>query len=196
MTVARRAPPDAILEGYVVDGQTGRTIPNASLVLSEPETGAIGGAATDGDGSYRVALDAGYYAVMATADSYGRWEGIVQVATGNHSFDVALGPGNDAGTCCAYTGGAGNYGPRAVIPASPVAPLEMTPPGWFTRGGFRVSAPGAGATNAANGFQDLGGGLGPPGASPQSPPRGTPGPVLLPIGVALGAALRRRTQSR
>jgi hypothetical protein len=162
--LTERPGPDATVSGYVVDAETGKAIPGASIWFSNMDHGAYGQATTDKDGSYKVRLRSGYHMVGAAVyaqdgspGGYLSWQGILQVPAGEHAFDVKLTPGEESygGGCCYYPMAEG----RDTMAAAPASGAQGA------KGGSGEDAMSSQATGSAQAFEDLGGGLGPYDAS-------------------------------
>ncbi len=192
-----RPAPNAIISGYVVDGETQKAIPQVHVSFNNEETYGWGSATTDGDGSYKVKLHGGLQRIHVWADGYLPWEGMVDLKAGDdRAFDIILTPGQQSygGHCC-YAYAEDSAGAPAATPTK-----EATPP----------SAPAAPASGAREGdvqaaggssgdaFEDLGGGLGPydpaKRASQLSAGEDVPIPVVVAL-AALGLALLARRRS-
>ncbi len=147
-----RASPDAIVSGYIVDGETGKAIPGARISFNNEEKYGWGDAGTDGDGSYKVRLHGGYQRVSVWAEGYLPWQGVLDVpAGGNVDLDVVLTPGDGGyGHCCyAYAHEGVAYADGDVEASGGPSP----PP---ASGGQSSQ----GSTGGSD-FEDLGGNLGP-----------------------------------
>lgn len=204
-----RPAPDATVSGYLVDVESGKAIPGATISFSNQDTYAYGSATTDQDGSYSLRLRSGYHSVWVYANGFLSWEGTLQVAKGESSYDVQLTPGQDAGggCCIAYA-----LDGKAAAPQAGVA--ESGGSGSMAASSTMAAGPGAADSRGASGgsaeqYQDLGGGLGPydasqrhqalagtePSNAPETGGKGSPGAGLLVTGLAVGLALlalRRR----
>lgn len=195
-----RAAPDATVSGYLVDVETGKAIPGATISFSNQETYAYGSATTDQDGSYSLRLRAGYHSVYAYSDGFLSWEGVLQVAKGASSYDVELTPGQEAGGGCCY---AYAMDSKAAAPAAEGAPAPAGGGAGFAGDGDSAMDTRESGASAEQ-YQDLGGGLGPYNPEERENARaddtepagkGAPGAGLLLTGLAVGLALvglRRR----
>lgn len=196
-----RPAPDATVSGYLVDAETGKAIPGASISFSNQETYAYGSATTDSDGSYSLRLRSGYHSVWVYANGYLSWEGVLQVPKGSMPYDVEMTPGQEAnGGCCIAYALDGKAAPPMAAAESGMAGSAST---------MSVASRDSAAGGGGEQYEDLGGGLGPydaheradalanddqPSQEPASG-RGSPGAGLLLTGLAVGlalAALRRR----
>ena len=198
-----RPAPDAEVSGYVIDAESGKAIPGASISFSNQDTYGYGTATTDGDGSYRLRLRSGYHQVTVWAEGHLRWEGFVDVPKGDMPFDVEVQPGTESyGYCCPHYGGVA-YAEDAAVKSSGSGVASMTATGTSAPGAPNAapqadSASGAGSGSQGEQYEDLGGGLGPYDPAKRSDEleeaNGAPGLGLLAALAAIGAvlALRRR----
>lgn len=194
--------PDAVVSGYLLDAESGETIPGAQISFHNQETYGSGYATTDGDGSYRLRLRAGYHSVSVWAPGHLPWEGILVVPAGDSDFDVKLTPGEPSyggGCCWAYA--MDSKSSAGVAEGAAVPPTAMGAPGGNAAQTSDDDADG----NAQALYQDLGGGLGPYDAAERSEQlddsatedsNGAPGLGLVATLAALGAValvlMRRR----
>lgn len=198
-----RPAPDAEVSGYVIDAETRKAIPGASISFSNQDTYGYGSATTDQDGSYRLRLRSGYHQVTVWAEGHLRWEGFIDVAKGDSPFDVEVQPGTESyGYCCPgpYYGGVA-YSEDAAVKSSGGMTMSATgtsAPGAPNAAPQADGASGAGASSQGEQYQDLGGGLGPYDPAKRSDEleeaNGAPGLGLIAALAAIGAvlALRRR----
>ncbi len=82
----------ATLTGRVTDARSSETLPGANvLVLDARSASPIGGAASNGDGIYRVSLDPGTYAITFRYVGYAERQQVVTLAAGEtRTLDMAL----------------------------------------------------------------------------------------------------------
>lgn len=205
VALAPRPGPDAILSGYVVDGETGTPIVDANIWFWNQDNSAYGQAVTDKDGSYKVRLRSGLTTISVNvwrndgAGGYLPWQGMLDVRPGETPFDVTLTPGEESGHCCYLYESA----PAAMgMDSSAKGPSGVSSsPGGMPGGSGLVSNDMSredGQGGQARGFEDLKGGLGPYDASAreqvlqdaESP--GVPMPFLLAALAGLVLAARRR----
>ncbi len=193
----RRAEPDAVVSGYLVDAETGKAVPQAQISFSNQDNYGWGSASTDQDGSYRIRLRSGYHMVSVWAEGFLPWEGVLQVPAGEETpFDVSLTPGQEAyGFCCpVYRGYAEDSGVAHAATGAPAPTATMAP-----------ETADTGDSGDAT-YEDLNGGLGPYNAAERARElsestrddggNGAPGiGILALLGVLAIAALaaRRRT---
>lgn len=197
--LTERPGPDATVSGYVVDAETGKAIPGASIWFSNMDHGAYGQATTDKDGSFKVRLRSGYHLVGAAVyaqdgnpGGYLSWQGILQVPAGEHAFDVKLTPGEESygGGCCYYPMAEG----RDTMAAAPASGAQGS------KGDGGEDATSSQSTGSAQAFEDLGGGLGPydpakRGALLQADQPGKTSPTMEAVALVVvlaGLALVRR----
>ncbi len=203
--VRSRPAPDAEVSGYVVDAETHKAIPGATISFSNQDTYGYGTATADGDGSYRLRLRSGYHSVSVWAEGHLRWEGVLDVAKGDSDFDVEVQPGTESyGYCCpmpyAMAGGVGYAEDASVKSSGPMTASATSTGSSMAAPQAAGAADGSGSGNQAEQYQDLGGGLGPydpakrAGELEDSGSNGVPGVGLLAVLAALGAVLvmRRR----
>ncbi len=191
MTIVLRERPmaDATISGYLIDGESGKTVPRAHVSFSNQENHAWGSAQTDKDGSYKVRLRAGYHHVNVWAEGYLPWQGVVFVAKGGETpFDVTLTAGESryGGCCYAYDDVAYAEAEPAKAGGAEPRPMSASP------------EPMESPSSSAEAYEDLGGGLGPYDAAKRQqqfhPDAGKESPVpvaLALIALALVAARRR-----
>ncbi len=191
LTIKLRERPgsDATVSGYAINGETDTAVKNAYISFNNEETYAWGNAETDKDGSYKIRVRSGYHQVSVWADGFLPWQGVVYIPKGaDMPFDVVLTPGEARyGGCC--------YGPYMYaeddMAYAHAAPAEA-------RMGAGMSSMGFNGGSSGEGYEDLGGGLGPYDAASRNAQthsgagKQSPVPLAFAI-VALGlVALRRR----
>ena len=146
-----RPEPDAIVQGYVLDAESGKAIANATLWFSNQDAYGYGTATTDADGSYRISLRQGYHTFGVHAAGHHAWDGVVMAGAGTTDLDVRVQAGEDAyGWCCGY--------PMPLMEGKSTAAA----PGMAST----TTAAAGGDANDAGGqdavaYKDLGGNLGP-----------------------------------
>ncbi|MHB8605887.1 MAG: carboxypeptidase regulatory-like domain-containing protein [Thermoplasmatota archaeon] len=163
--------PDVTLQGYVVDADALKGIPNAWVSVRNLDTGEYGSAQTDADGSYKIPVRSGYLIVTAAAPGYFAREVIV-IAHGPSTVrrDVILHAGETSYGC---GWGGPCYAIDAPAPGAPAyakdasgAPMSGAP-----MSGAPVSAAAASGASAPGvpAYTGTGGGLGPydPNSAPQ-----------------------------
>lgn len=187
----QRPGPDAVISGYVLD-EEGEGITNGRISFNRLDGYSYAWADLDMHGSYKLAVQSGYYSVSVYADGYFRWEGNILIkADSDTPLDIVLTEGTSSyGYCCyAYEGGLdyaeGSDGMIAK-PASGSAQGEAISSG----------QPGQQSDSGDEGFQNLGG-LGPYDKqkrnqeladASETPPIG----LLLVVAGLLGLARRRQ----
>lgn len=148
LALTPRPGPDAVLSGYVVDGETRTAIPGVHISFANQDNYGWASAETDEDGSYRVRLRGGYLHVYVWAEGYLPYEGTIQIPSGQETpLDIVMTPGQAryGGGCCYAIAEDGMERSLAAGPAMAGADGDES----------------AGGSSASSGFQDLGGGLGP-----------------------------------
>lgn len=186
--VQSRGAPDAVLQGYLLNGTNG--VVGAHISVYSEQNGGSGYAKTDGDGSFKMRLRSGYHRVSVNVDGYLPWEGVLMVKPGDNRFDVELTKGDAAGYCCyGITFAEGDAKMTGGGPA-------MGSPG-MASSGTSTSTVGARDNGAATGtsYEDLGGGLGPykPGAASTGSVKSPAGGLMAVMaGLAVVLALSRR----
>lgn len=84
----------ATLSGRVTDARNGDALPGASVAVLTPGTQVPTGAATDGDGRYRIELGAGRYTIVISYIGYAERRTDVTLAAGEtRTLDAALDEG-------------------------------------------------------------------------------------------------------
>lgn len=186
-----RPQPDAVISGYVVDGESGKAIPRVHVSFSNEENYGWGSATTDGDGSFKVRLHGGLHRINVWAEGYLPWQGMVDLDSGSElPYDIFLTPGQESG-----------YGGCCYAYADAAIRAEATPQTGMAASDSGVGAmpaeeaPASGDDGAA--FEDLGGGLGPYNAAERAEltrqDNDAPAPfVLLIAGLVALAVLRKR----
>lgn len=96
--------PDAHIDGWVVNASSGDGIAGASLRVVNEATNEWGHAETGEDGSFRIAVDEGYYTVRVHAEGYYANATNVRVDGDGTRATLQLTPGQAAdGGCCYRT---------------------------------------------------------------------------------------------
>ncbi len=148
-----RPAPNAIIEGYIVDGATKTAIGGVYVNFGSMDNYGWASAQTDKEGSYKVSMRAGLVQVSVYAEGYLPWEGdVMATADGSVRFDIHLTAGQSryGGCCIAYAEG-GKTTMAGVSDGQEAAP-----------GSPRVGASVEGdEAQRGTAFNDLGGGLGP-----------------------------------
>lgn len=87
--------PDTHLEGWVTNASSGEGVADATIYVSNEETNEWGRAETGEDGSFRIALDEGYYTVRVRAEGYFANATNLEV-DGEQRITLSLTPGEPA----------------------------------------------------------------------------------------------------
>lgn len=184
-TLQARPGTDATVSGYVL-GEDDQGLEGAHVQFSHMDSHAYGSAVADEHGSYKIQLRSGMHRVDVWADGHLSWSGMLDVPAGEEtSLDVRMEPGQEAyGRCCMAYPVKGMAEDRATSGAD--APMEDV-------AGDDGRASG-GSTEASEGYEDLGGGLGPYNAKERQAlvesGEEAPGPaMLLLLAVLAGAAV-------
>jgi protocatechuate 3,4-dioxygenase beta subunit len=191
-----RPQPDATVQGYVLDAESGQGIANATVWFSSQDSYGHGTAQTDADGSYRIRLRQGYHSFGIQAPGHHAWEGVVMVGEGTTDLDVRVQAGEDAGGWCCGR-------PMPLMAESASYDKAAAGPAPAAAGGMAAARDERSSEGQAVAYQDLGGKLGPydaskrahaqDGGSTLSDSRGSPAPALALLAVlVLGLAARRR----
>ncbi|MFO1533653.1 MAG: carboxypeptidase-like regulatory domain-containing protein [Thermoplasmatota archaeon] len=171
ITLVQRPGPDAVVSGYVLDADTHKAIPHATISFANQDNGAYGQATTDQDGSYKVRLRSGYHSITVSVyrndgrpGGYLTWQGILDVPAGDNDFDVTLTPGEESGggPCCyAYAEGTATAAPAMGGPGYDAGSGGGAAHGGMTQDVGKANGLTSAPSGSAQDFEDLGGGLGP-----------------------------------
>lgn len=94
--------PDTQIEGWVTNASSGEPIPNASLHVVNEETNEWGRAETGDDGSFRIAVNEGYYTVRVRAEGYFANATNLEVDDDGERITLELTPGQSRERGCCY----------------------------------------------------------------------------------------------
>jgi protocatechuate 3,4-dioxygenase beta subunit len=188
----QRPEPDAIVSGYVLNNES-TPVTSGQINFNRVDGYGYAWADLDNNGSYKLAVQSGYYSVSVSADGYFRWEGNLEIkANSDTPFDVVLTEGKGSYGYCCYS-----YGYAEDVAYESASPSYATAVARPDSGVASVSASSAPSQQSGGdeGFENLGG-LGPYDkqarsqqleAESEAPPLG----LLFPI-VGLLLLARRR----